>query len=91
MTNKKIEEILIEIYTSLYKAATPSTDFKKLMEDAPTNEDGQKVIDFNSYELDDDMMIKIIKKSMMKNKVPKHLRKRFETTVILGCSPKSKY
>jgi hypothetical protein len=85
----KVEKILMEIYVDLYKESTPSADFKKLVKEAPTNKDGQKVIDFNAYEIDDDLMLDIIKKSMVKNKVPKYLRKRFETTVILGCSPRS--
>lgn len=84
------EKILMDIYQDLYQNATPTVDFKELVDNAEINEMGQKVIPFDDYEIDDDKMIKIIEKHLDKNGVPNYQYEAFKNTILLGCSPKSK-
>jgi len=87
---KKDKEILFEIYRQMYRAATPSADFDKLIEEAEINEWGQKVIRYMDYEIDNNTYEDIIKNVLKSYRVPVYRRKMFITSVALGCSPKTK-
>jgi hypothetical protein len=87
---KKDDKILLEIYRRMYKAATPSADFDKLMEEAEINEWGQKDIKYANYTIDEDVYEDILKDVLKSYRVQLNRRRLFVNTVALGCSPKFK-
>lgn len=90
MKQNKIDKAIWECYTRLYKVATPSADFDKLVEEANINEDGQKVIPFDNYEIEEKLMDEIITNVIKEYKIPKYSEGAFKATIYLGCSPKTK-
>lgn len=85
--NKAIEECYVE----LYKNSTPSADFNKLLEEAEENERGEKVIDFDSYEIEESKFNEIIESIIIKYKIkPKYRVEAFKSSMYLGVSPKFK-
>lgn len=89
-SDKKLGEILRECYIELYKASTPSADFEELVAKAPINEKGQKVIDYNAYEISKTDFDNIVDKVYAKHKITKSEKHRLMMSVYLGCSPKYK-
>ena len=90
MREKKITEAMMECYQLLYEKSTPSADFKQLMDNAELNERGEKVIDFNSYEIEEDKFDEIIQGIVFKYKFKNYIEKSFKVAITLGCSPKFK-
>lgn len=91
MRKNKLEEAVMECYRELYKAATPSADFDKLVEEAPVNKQGQKEIDFMAYEIDSDVMEDIINGIIKKYKIkPDKMVNAFRGAIYLGASPKTR-
>lgn len=88
MKQSKIEKIIFKIYRELYEASTPSANFDDLLSSASLNELGQKVIDFNSYEISQLDFEKIVKENV-KGLSP-YYKRAMRTSVLLGCSPKFK-
>lgn len=89
MINKKIDKAIMECYTELYKHSTPQADFEELVKNAEII-DGVKVIPFMDYEIEEELMDKIIKETFKKYKLPKYMEARFRVSIYLGCSPKRK-
>jgi len=88
---RKEEDAIFECYKRLYKQSTPSADFNLLMEKAEINEQGQKVIDFMAYEIDESVFNSIIDDIIKEYKiVPKYKQQAFKNTMCLGASPKFK-
>lgn len=85
----KDEATLWEYYRRVYKAATPSADFDKLVEEAPIV-DGRKMIDYMAYEIEESVREKIEKDIFKEFKVPKYRQKAFRFEFHLGCGPKTK-
>jgi len=89
----KLAQAIWDCLVELYANSTPSADFNKLVEEAPINEEGQKVIDFMAYEIDYNKMEEIIDKH--RSKLLKYSRnkyfyeRQFNFNIYLGCSPKS--
>jgi hypothetical protein len=89
-TNKE-QEALLECYRRLYKDSTPSADFDKLMEAAPEDEDGRKVIDFMAYEIEEKEFHSIVEDVISEYKIkPKYRAQAFRNAIYLGASPKFK-
>jgi hypothetical protein len=90
----KVEQSIWDCLVELYANSTPSADFNKLVEEAETNEDGQKVIPFMDYEIERNKMEEIIDKhrdKLLKRSRNKHMHeKTFNFNIYLGCSPKTK-
>lgn len=86
---RKNLEILNELYRRSYAASTPPADFDELIENAPLNEFGQKIIPYMDHECDHKIMQEIFDSVMKEYKVPKHEIKSFSFMFWLGCSPKS--
>jgi hypothetical protein len=90
----KIEQSIWDCLVELYASSTPSADFNKLVEEAETNEDGQKVIPFMDYEIEEGKMEEIINKhrdKLLKRSTNKKMHeKTFNFNIYLGCSPKTK-
>ena len=89
MQNKE-EKIILDIYRELYRESTPSADFDLLILNAPLNELGQKVIDFNAYEIHPDKMEDILDKHLSNRGLYKRRREDLRSYIYLGCSPKYK-
>lgn len=87
---KKDETILHEMYRRAFKDSTPSGDWDELLNNAQTNEMGQKVIPFMDYECEQEVMEKIVNDVLKEYKVPKSRRHLFSVSFHLGCSPKTK-
>lgn len=90
MKKDKITEALWDCYRELFANSTPKGDFDLLVENATTNELGQKEIPFDNYEIDEKQFQEIIESSIKKHKVPKHLHQQFSVAIHLGCSPRFK-
>jgi hypothetical protein len=86
----KDHKILHELYSRAFAASTPKGDFDLLLENATTNERGQKVIPFMDYECEAEVLEEILDSVMKEFKVPLWKRKSFEFGFYLGCSPKTK-
>jgi hypothetical protein len=88
---KNEEAAMWECYRRLYKASKPSADFDQLLKDAPTNEQGQKAIDYMAYEISIDDYNEIVNGIIKEFKLkPKYRVELFRRTMILGASPKFK-
>lgn len=89
LNDKKFNIAYFDCMRELYLHATPSADFDQLLKDAPLNEDGQKVIDYNSHTISEPEFEFIVKDVMKRHKIKKPLDVvRFRNSVLLGCSPK---
>jgi hypothetical protein len=87
---QKLFNAAMDCYRELYKEATPSADFDELVANAPINERGQKVVDYNAYRLDKFKYEDIVEKHIKKNKLKGHEAKGFRIEMYLGCGPSSK-
>jgi hypothetical protein len=85
---KKEEQIFWDIYRDLFKEATPSGDFDKLVEEAPVNSNGQKDIGFMNYEITEDLFNQILDRHLKGRRVTKLRKQMIRNTILLGCSPR---
>ena len=83
------EDSMMYCYQQLYKKATPSANFKKLMKSAEINKQGQKIIHFIDYYLEMEEQEKIIKKTIKKYKLSDWTARGLRLSILLGCSPTS--
>jgi len=92
MTKLKQQEynILTEMYRRAYAVSTPVGDFDTIVQNAPLNEFGQKVIPYLKYECEQEVMEQIIVDVLKEHKVPKRRHELFRNSFMLGCSPKTK-
>jgi hypothetical protein len=87
---KKLLEAWRSCMTDLYAQSTPSADFDQLLESAPLNPEGQKVIDYDSYEIDHELLTEIVEGYVKKLKMNKYEQTGFYMNTYLGASPRSK-
>ena len=89
---KRIENAMLDCYRELFANSTPKGDFDKLMEEASTNEFGQKVIPFMDYEIDEKDFDTILQKYVDDKllKLSNYEKRGFSISIHLGCSPKFK-
>ena len=90
MRQSRDEKILFDYYRRVYKAATPSVNFDELVENATINDRGEKVIDYNAYEIEEGVQEQIIKDIFKQYRIPLYRRKAFQFEFHLGCGPKTK-
>jgi hypothetical protein len=91
MTNKNIDKALMHCYRELYANSTPSASFDELLKNATINEQGQKVIAFNDYEIEESKFDEIVEDTIKIYKIKhKILKNSFKNTMLFGCSPKFK-
>lgn len=88
----KIENIIHEMYVEMYKAAEPSADFDELMANAPFNEKGEKVIDFDSYTIEESVFNSILESILKKWKIKQNSinYKILHFNAYLGGTPRFK-
>ena len=86
---KNIDKAMMHCYRELYANATPPASFDELLENATVNEQGQKVIPFLDYEIDEDVFEEIVADTIKVYKINRSfLKQSFRFTILLGCSPK---
>ena len=85
---KKEEQIFWDIYRDLFKEATPSGDFDKLVEEAPINDMGQKDIGFMNYEITENLFNQILDRHLKGKRITKLRKQMIRNTILLGCSPR---
>jgi len=90
LATKKEEQAIHECYRRLYRASTPSANFDELIQNASENELGEKVIDYNNYEICEYQFSEIIQEIIKEYKIKTWRRQLFKNAIILGCSPKFK-
>ena len=93
MTNaldKKINDVMTSIYTELYAVSEPSVSWDYLIESAELNEQGQKIIPYNDYQIDESLYDEIVNRQLKELKVPKWRKDAVSRGILLGCSPKFK-
>lgn len=88
-SDKKLNEIILDIYRELYANCTVPCDFDKLVEEAEIGDDGRKIIPYDEYEIDDDLMQSIVEKKMSAHRLKKWEKDKVRFNVYLGVSPKS--
>jgi hypothetical protein len=88
-TNKE-DQAFQECYELLYENSEPKADFKKLVEEAEFNERGQKVIDFNAYEIEEEKFYEILEDVIKRYKIKSYRAQVFRNSILLGCSPNFK-
>ena len=88
-TNKE-EQAFQECYQLLYENGEPKADFKKLVEETEFNKQGQKVIDFNAYEIEEEKFYEILEDVIKRYKIKSYRAQAFRNSILLGCSPKFK-
>lgn len=86
----KFDKAIWECYELIYTASTPSADFNELYANAKIDDNGRRVIDFMSYEIEEDVCNRIINDVCRKYKIPKYRIKSIKIAIMLGCSPKFK-
>ena len=86
----KLYNLVMDCYRELYKEATPSADFDELVKNAPINDEGQKMIDFDAYEIDFDKNHEIVEKYIKKMRLTKYEERGFRLEMFLGCAPRTK-
>jgi hypothetical protein len=85
--SKAVDEFFIEIY----KISEPPADFKELVANAPLNSNGQKDINFDNYEIDEDKFTELVEKLKKKYKLTSKLEiNSFNFNCYLGPSPRFK-
>ena len=86
----KLYNLVMNCYRELYKEATPSADFDELVKNAPINDEGQKVIDYDAYEIDFNKYGEIVDKYLKKGKLTFLEERGFKIEMYLGCGPRTK-
>ena len=84
-SDKYLWNICLDIYREMYREASPSTDFDKLMKIGETTKPDW----FMKYYLNIDSQEKIIGYHLRKHKCDEWERQKIKTTIFLGCSPTS--
>lgn len=89
MSRSKIEKALLEAYVLAYKNATPSADFMQLMDNAKIDKDGRKIIDYDAYFCENEVLKEIVENIIRKYKLNEREIKILNFNFWLGCSPRS--
>lgn len=87
MKYEKVKKVIKKCYVEIYYNSIPSVDFNELLKNAPINSYGQKVIDFNSYEVKETTFYEIVDKICKTYKLSKKEKKSVLTNLILGATP----
>lgn len=85
MKNEKFYQVMMEIYTELYKHTTPVADFMELYDSGETS----KPYWFMQYYLCTDKQTEIINEICKKHKLSKQNTGYMTRNIILGSSPNS--
>ena len=90
MKETKIQKIIWDIYKELYANSEPKTDFDELVNSAEKNEKGEKIIPFENYFIEQELMDEIIEKHLKNKRLTKLAKNSIKFNIYLGVSPRSK-
>ena len=90
MKETKAQKIVWDIYRELYANSEPKADFDELVNSAEKNEYGEKIIPFENYFIEQELMDEIIEKHLKNKRLTKLAKNAIKVNVYLGCSPMSK-
>lgn len=90
MKETKVQKIIWDIYRELYANSEPKADFDELVNSAEKNEEGEKIIPFENYFIDQKLMDEIIEKHLKNKRLTKLTKNSIRVNVYLGVSPVSK-
>lgn len=89
--NKNLYKAILYCYRELYANATPSVSFDELLKNSIINKDGKREIPYMDYEIEEEILNKIINDAMNIHKIKhKILKHSFRSSILSGCSPKFK-
>ena len=87
MKYSKINKVIKNCYVEIYSKSSPSADFNELLEKAPNNLFGQKVIDFNSYEVKETTFNEIVDNICKIYKLTKKEKEYVLRNLLFGAIP----
>ena len=87
MKYSKINKVVKKCYVEIYSKSSPPVDYNELLEKAPTNFFGQKVIDFNSYEVKETTFYETVDKICNTYKATKKEKIVVLSNLLLGEVP----
>ena len=90
MKETKIQKIIWDIYEELYANSEPKTDFDELVKSAQKNEKGEKIIPFENYFMEQELMDEIVEKHLKNKRLTKLAKNSIKFNIYLGVSPRSK-
>lgn len=90
MKETKIQKIIWDIYRELYANSEPKGNFDQLVNSAEKNEEGQKIIPFENYEISEEDFDRIIKEQLKGKRLTKLSKQMIINTITLGVSPRFK-
>lgn len=88
MMAKDYKKLLNEAYRRMYKAATPEADFDKLVEQAPLDRQGLKIIEYWHYTISEQKFMEIVEALKKEYKLSAKEFEQLKNTLHLGVSPK---
>ena len=90
MKETKAQKIVWDIYRELYANSEPKADFDELVNSAEKNEEGQKIIPFENYFIDQEVMDEIIEKHLKNKRLTKLAKNSIKFNIYMGVAPRSK-
>ena len=90
MKETKIQKIIWDIYKELYANSEPKADFDELVNSAEKNEKGEKIILFENYFIEQDLMDEIIEKHLKNKRLTKLAKNSIKFNIYMGVAPRSK-
>lgn len=86
MSRKRAIEIVEEIYTELFREATPPLNYRELLE---SPDEVKKAFDYNDHYLSQERYDAIVQKHLNKSRLSEHWKKSIRFEVYLGHGPSS--
>ena len=86
----KIQKIIWDIYKELYANSQPKADFDELVNSAEKNEKGEKIIPFENYFIEQELMDEIIEKHLNNKRLTKLAKNSIKFNIYMGVAPRSK-
>lgn len=86
---KRLQQLIEDCYRELYRESEPSANFDELIEKAPLDEMGRKIIDYENYYLADEKFKEIAEKYKSKMKMNRYEENSFNLAIYLGATPTS--
>ena len=89
-TKEALAKICMDVLRELYQNSTPQADFDELIQNAQRDEDGRKIIPYDDYIIEEQLMVDIVNKHIKENNLNKSDSDVIKYEVYLGPSPKTK-
>ena len=84
---KRLQQLVEDCYKELYKEANPSVNFEELLEKAPLDDLGRKIINYENYYLPKEKFEEIVNKYKSKMQMNKYEESSYNMAIYLGATP----